>query len=406
MNDSSPSLLSRIETSDLLLTALALAAAAATALGATWPDPRFPLLAILVLVIVCREMLVEAARDLFAGRMSMELSMIIAIAAAGLIGEWTTSLVIAAFVVAAEILEDLAMDRGRDALTELMSFLPATARVRRGDGVSEIPTAELSVGDLVLVSPGEGVPVDGIVRSGSSTLDESRITGVLGRIDGHEILAERAPAGETASTPTATRIAVLLDSERIASIDLVDEIRPSAAEALAELRRRGYSTVMLTGDSPATARAVGEAVGVERIEAGLLPEDKQRIISELRSTGAQVAMVGDGVNDAPALALAKVGIAMGSGTDIARESGDVILVGSDLHELVSALGVARRARRIILVNFIGTILVDLVGMALAAFGLLTPIGAALIHVGSESAFILNSARLVPAPRGRGRGSRA
>lgn len=314
--------------------ARALAAAAATALGATWPDPRFPLLAILVLVIVCREMLVEAARDLFAGRMSMELSMIIAIAAAGLIGEWTTSLVIAAFVVAAEILEDLAMDRGRDALTELMSFLPATARVRRGDGVSEIPTAELSVGDLV------------------------------------------------------------------------DEIRPSAAEALAELRRRGYSTVMLTGDSPATARAVGEAVGVERIEAGLLPEDKQRIISELRSTGAQVAMVGDGVNDAPALALAKVGIAMGSGTDIARESGDVILVGSDLHELVSALGVARRARRIILVNFIGTILVDLVGMALAAFGLLTPIGAALIHVGSESAFILNSARLVPAPKGRGRGSRA
>jgi len=109
--------------------------------------------------------------------MSMELSMLIAIAAAAAIGEWTTALVITTFVLAAEILEDLSMDRGRDALSDLMSFLPTTVRVRRGSEVDTVPLAEVRPGTVVVVEPGSRVPVDGTVLAGSASLDQSRLTG-------------------------------------------------------------------------------------------------------------------------------------------------------------------------------------------------------------------------------------
>ncbi|HVH85721.1 MAG TPA: HAD-IC family P-type ATPase, partial [Terriglobales bacterium] len=122
---------------------------------------------------------------------------------------------------------------------------------------------------------------------------------------------------------------------------------------------------------------------------------KLQHVREVVQTRQTVAMVGDGINDAPALAEASIGVAMGSGTDVARESADVALIGNDLSKFVEALRIARKCRGVIMQNFYGTLAVDAAGIVLAALGFLNPLLAAFIHVSSELAFILNSTRMLP-----------
>jgi len=193
----------------------------------------------------------------------------------------------------------------------------------------------------------------------------------------------------------ASEVFVARGGKLLGAIAIADTVRPEAAAAVALIRRMGIKTLLLTGDAPVIANAVARHLKLDDVAADLLPEDKLNRIRSLSMSGHTVAMVGDGVNDAPALAAADVGIAMGSGTDVARESADVVLLGNDLLKFSETLAIARRTRIIIWQNFAGTIVVDVCGVGLAAFGFLNPLLAAFIHVASELVFILNSARLLP-----------
>ena len=181
----------------------------------------------------------------------------------------------------------------------------------------------------------------------------------------------------------------------LGTVQIADTLRPEAVEAVAELSRMGFRTTLLTGDHQNIARSVAKQLAVDEVEAELLPEQKMERIQKLMSQDHTVIMIGDGINDAPALMQASVGVAMGSGTDVATETANVVLLGDNLLEFVTALKIARRVHGIIMVNFAGTLLVDGIGVLLASLGYLNPLFAAFIHVSSEMAFILNSARLLP-----------
>jgi heavy metal translocating P-type ATPase len=181
----------------------------------------------------------------------------------------------------------------------------------------------------------------------------------------------------------------------VGAIVVADRLRPESAQAVSSLHAMGIKTTLLTGDSSAVANDIAKALSVTDVLAELLPDEKAQHVRELVRQEQIVAMVGDGINDAPALAQATVGIAMGSGTDVARESADVVLIGNDLSKVTQAIRLARQCRSVIMQNFYGTLTVDTIGVGLAAVGLLNPLLAAFIHVSSEMAFILNSARLLP-----------
>jgi Cd2+/Zn2+-exporting ATPase/Cu+-exporting ATPase len=191
-----------------------------------------------------------------------------------------------------------------------------------------------------------------------------------------------------------TTVIVAHNGRACGVIGISDKVRDESRKAVQDLNRMGISTIMLTGDNKTAADHVGQQAGIQQVYAELLPPDKVSIIEKLSGSGEKIAMVGDGINDAPALARANVGIGMGAGTDIAIEEADIVLMTNDLGKIPAIVKASRQAYRVILQNFYGTLIVDGIGLGLAFNGLLNPLFAAGIHVASELAFILNSARLI------------
>jgi len=161
----------------------------------------------------------------------------------------------------------------------------------------------------------------------------------------------------------------------LGTLRFTDSIKPDSAAAIAELRAMGLRTVLLTGDNPTSAKAVAAAVGIDEVRARVKPAEKAAVIRELQKS-SPVAMVGDGINDAPALAAADLGIAIGSGSDIAKEAGGIVLVSGSLTGVAAAIRLSRATMRTIHRNLVFAFLYNVLAIPLAAFGLLNPLIAA------------------------------
>jgi heavy metal translocating P-type ATPase len=598
-----------MEAMDLIRIAVTAAAAGLVWFRVWEPFPHVSVIGIAGVLFGGYPIFKEAFENIRERRMTMELSMTIALVAALCIGEFFTALVITAFVLAAEVLEGLTVGRGRRAIGDLLDLLPRSAWIVKDGTTSEVPVRELRTGNRVLIRPGTRIPVDGYVLSGNSSVEEAAITGeslpqdklrgsrvfagTLNQTGAIEVAVEnlgrdttfgriieavekaeqtRAPiqrladrlagylvyfalgsagitllvthnlrstisviivagaCGIAAGTPLAilgaigraarqgaiikggvhleqlaktdtvlldktgtltygtprviavepaygfaesevleaaalaernsehplalavlaaaqdkqlivqepssfdyvpgkgvraglngrvilagnpawlkeagvalpgvnekggTHIFVARDGRFIGAVHIADQVRKEASEAIGELQRMGIQIELLTGDTAASAKAVAESIGVSQISSELLPEQKSARVDELIRSGRIVTMIGDGINDAPALSHAHIGVAMGSGTEVAHASANVLLIGNDLRKFVETVKTARWCRRVIFQNFYGTLAVDALGIGLAAFGMINPLLAAFIHVSSELTFILNSTRLLP-----------
>jgi P-type Cu+ transporter len=244
--------------------------------------------------------------------------------------------------------------------------------------------------------------------------------GARGTVDGHEVVIGRAQlladydmtvdaelAGQCREWEQAGRTAVLVgwDGRVRGAIAVADTVKPSAAAAVRQLRQLGLHPVLLTGDSEATARAVAAAVGIEEVIACTLPAGKAAVIDGLRARGHRVAMVGDGINDGPALAAANLGLALGSGTDVAICAADVILLRDDLACVPDAIRLSRATFATIRGNLSWAFGYNVAAIPLAALGLLNPVIAAAAMTMSSVFVVANSLRLQRYPLGAARDER-
>jgi Cu+-exporting ATPase len=190
-----------------------------------------------------------------------------------------------------------------------------------------------------------------------------------------------------------TAMLLAVGSRLVGILAVADSVKDGAADAVAALREQGIDVVMLSGDNSRTARAVGRQLGIDRVIADVLPQDKAREVLALQAAGENVAMVGDGVNDAPALATANIGIALGSGSDVAKETGGIILIRDDVRDVATAINLSRATMRKIHQNLFWAFGYNTAAIPIAAAGLLNPIIAAAAMALSSLSVIVNSAAL-------------
>jgi Cu+-exporting ATPase len=259
-----------------------------------------------------------------------------------------------------------------------------------------VRTAEEEVGALPILDDFESLP--GVGATG-------RIGGTIVTVGREEMFRERLVIlpklirDSLASSREDGHTAVIItwDGQAKAVLALADQPKPTSAEAIALLKLMGLAPILLTGDNPTTARAIAESVGIDTDEhhlyAGVMPEDKVAVVRDLQERGYAVAMVGDGVNDAAALAQADVGIAMGGGTDVAMQASDLTIVNGDLRSVPDAIRLSRATLRTIRTNVFWAFAYNVAAIPLAASGRLNPMWAGLAMASSSVFVVTNSLRL-------------
>ena len=276
----------------------------------------------------------------------------------------------------ARAVQAAAVEYGRE--SEVVGHRASEVEVVAGAGVEAVVGGRrVQVGSLDWVTGrGAGRPV--AASSAGST---------LARND------EVYDAGERLAARGLTPVAVAVDGEARLVLGIADPLRPDAAAGVARLRAEGLVVVVATGDRAEVAEAIGAEAGVDEVRAGLRPEDKAALVRELHAELGPVAMVGDGINDAPALAVADVGIAVGSGTGVAMATAEITLVHGDIGAVADAIALSRATRRVIWQNLGWAFGYNLVLVPLAAFGVLPPMFAALAMATSSVSVVTNALRL-------------
>jgi len=264
---------------------------------------------------------------------------------------------------------------------------PQVVRVTPAAGWTEAEVLRLAAGAERYSEHPVGRAIVDAARDRGMALEEARDFaalaghGVQARVDGHTVVVAK---------PGAT---VTVDGRTAGEIEIADTIKPEAAEAVRRLRAMGLEVWMITGDHRAIAEEVAREAGIDRVLAQVMPGQKVAEVKKLQSGGRRVAMVGDGVNDAPALAQADLGIAMGSGTGAAMEAGAITLRRDDLNGVADAIELSRRTMRIIRQNLFWAFAYNTVGIPIAALGLLSPMVASAAMAASSVTVVTNSLRL-------------